>query len=134
MGLLDNILKTATPAAEGQQSPLVSAVLATLLSGQGGGITALVQQFAAKGLGHIISSWIGTGENLPISPEQVLSVLGAEKVQAIATKAGMSPDAAQTGLAQVLPQLINQLTPKGEVPQGDLLSKSIDLLKTKLSA
>jgi uncharacterized protein YidB (DUF937 family) len=134
MGLLDNILKTTAPAAEGSQSPLISAVLSMLTSGQGGGITGLVQQFTAKGLGNIISSWIGTGENLPISPDQILSVFGSEQIGAIATKAGLTPDATKTGLAQILPQVINQLTPKGVVPEGDLLSKGMDLLKQKLSA
>jgi uncharacterized protein YidB (DUF937 family) len=46
----------------------------------------------------------------------------------------MTPDAAVTGLAQILPQLINGLTPKGEVPQGDLMSKGLELLKGKLVA
>ena len=134
MGILDDVLKTATgaaPAADTPQSPLASAVL-SVLSSQGGGISSLVQQFASNGLGHIVNSWISTGQNLPISPEQIQSVLGSEQVQAIATKAGISPEAAQNGLAQFLPQIIDHLTPNGEVPQGDMMSQGMELLKGKL--
>lgn len=134
MGLLDDAMKAVTgtsPAAEGSQSSLASAVL-SMLTSQSGGISGLVQQFASKGLGNIASSWVGTGQNLPISPEQVHSVLGSEQVQAIANKAGISPENASSALAQILPQIIDHLTPNGEVPQGDLMSKGMELLKGKL--
>jgi uncharacterized protein YidB (DUF937 family) len=134
MGLLDDVMKAATgtaPAAENSQSSLASAAL-SILSNQSGGISGLVQQFASKGLGDVVSSWVGTGQNLPISPDQLQSALGSEQVQAIAAKAGISPDAANAGLAQILPQLIDRLTPNGEIPQGDLLSKGMELLKGKL--
>ncbi len=133
MGLLDT-LKAATgaaPASETSQSSLVSAVLSTLAA-QPGGMPGLVEQFQAKGLGGIISSWVGTGQNLPIAPEQVQSALGSEQVEAIAAKAGISPEAAKSGLAQYLPQIVDQLTPNGEMPQGDLMSKGLELLKGKL--
>ncbi len=133
MGLLDDVMKTATgaaPAAERSHSSLAAAAL-SMLSSQNGGLSALVQQFSAKGLGNIISSWIGTGQNLPISPEQLQSAVGAEQVQAIAAKAGISAEAANTGLAQILPQVIDRLTPNGEVPQGDLMAKGMELLKGK---
>lgn len=135
MGLLDDVLKAGTgtaPAAEGSQSSLASAALSMLSSNESGGIPGLAQQFAAQGLGHVVSSWIGTGRNLPISPEQLKSVLGSEQVQAIAAKAGISPEAASTGLARLLPQLVDNLTPNGEVPQGDLVSKGLELLKGRL--
>ncbi len=133
MGLLDT-LKAATgaaPAPATSQPSLVSAVLSTL-SSQPGGIPGLVQQFSAKGFGGIISSWVGTGQNLPISPDQVQSALGPEQVEAIAAKAGISPEAAKSGLAQYLPQIVDHLTPNGEMPQGDLMSKGMELLKGKL--
>ncbi|HVJ04747.1 MAG TPA: YidB family protein [Candidatus Saccharimonadales bacterium] len=134
MGLLDDVLKAATgapPAVEGSQSSLASAAI-SMLSGQSGGISGLVQQFASKGLGNVVSSWVGTGQNLPISPELLHSVLGSEQVQAIAAKAGISPEAASSGLAQILPQMVDHLTPNGEVPQGDLMSQGMELLKGKL--
>lgn len=138
MGLLDDVLKNvtgagaaATPAVDNSQSSLASAVL-SMLSNQSGGISGLVQQFTSQGLGHLVGSWISTGQNLPISPEQLQSVLGSDQVKAIAAKAGISPEAAQSGLAQILPQLIDHMTPNGEVPQGDLMSKGMELLKGKL--
>jgi uncharacterized protein YidB (DUF937 family) len=103
-----------------------------MLSDQSGGISGLVQQFTAQGLGHVVNSWISTGQNLPISGEQLQGVLGSARVQAIAAKAGVSPEAAKTGLAQMLPQLVDHLTPNGEVPQGDLMSNGMELLKGKL--
>lgn len=133
MGILDDVLNKATgvaPAVDNSQSSLASAVL-SMLSTQSGGISGLVQQFTAKGLGNIVNSWIGTGQNLPISPQQLQRGLGTEQVQAIAAKAGISPEAAQSGLAQILPQLIDHLTPNGEVPQGDLMAKGVELLKGK---
>ena len=135
MGLFDDALKSATgtaTATDGSQSSLASAALSMLSSNETGGISGIAKQFAAKGLGHIVSSWIGTGQNLPISPEQLQSVLGSEQVKAIAAKAGISPEAAQNGLAQVLPQLVDKMTPNGEVPEGDLMSKGMELLKGKL--
>jgi uncharacterized protein YidB (DUF937 family) len=132
MGLLDDVLGQGTgvaPAADSSQSTLISSVL-SMLGGQGG-ISGLAQQFNANGLGHIVQSWIGTGQNLPISPEQLQSVLGSQQLQAIAAKAGISPEAAQSGLAQILPQIIDHLTPNGQVPQGDLMSQGMELLKGK---
>lgn len=134
MGLLDDVLQRATgtePPPDGSQSSLASAVL-SMLSNQNGGISGLAQQFAAKGCGHIVSSWIGTGQNLPISPEQLQSILGSERVQEIAAKAGISPQEANAALAQILPQMVDHLTPNGEVPQGDLMSKGMELLKGRL--
>jgi uncharacterized protein YidB (DUF937 family) len=135
MGLFDDVVKAATgtaPAAEGSQSSLASAVLSMLSSNESGGISGLAKQFAAKGLGNIVSSWIGTGQNLPVSPEQLQSVLGSEHVQAIAAKAGIAPEEASAGLAKILPQLVDKLTPNGEVPQGNLMAKGMELLKGKL--
>jgi uncharacterized protein YidB (DUF937 family) len=134
MSLLDSVLKAATgaaPALDGSQSSLASAALSMLSSSQTGGISGLAEQFAAQGLGHIISSWIGTGQNLPISAEQLQSVLGSQQVQAIAAKVGLSPEAVNVGLAQVLPQIVDHLTPNGQVPQGDLMAKGLEILKGK---
>ncbi len=134
MGLFDEISKAASggsPATEGSQSSMVSAAL-SMLSTQNGGIAGLVQQFTSHGLGDVVSSWVGTGQNLPVAPQQVQSALGSEQVQAIAAKLGISPEAASAGLAQVLPSLVDRLTPNGEVPHGDLMSKGIELLKGKL--
>ena len=133
MGLLDDVLNKATgvaPAKDNAQSPLVSIIL-SMLSNQSGGLSGLVQQFTSKGLGNIVNSWVSTGQNLPITPDQLTRGLGGDQVQAIAAQAGISPEAAQSSLAQILPQIVDHLTPNGEVPQGDLMSKGMELLKGK---
>lgn len=99
-----------------------------MLNNQPGGIAGLAQAFQQKGLGDIAASWIGTGSNLPVSPEQIQSVLGSAPVQALASKLGISPDAAGSQLAQLLPGIVDRLTPGGQVPQGDLLSTGMGLL------
>jgi len=78
-----------------------------------------VQSFHDKGLSAVASSWVGNGENQPISADQVHQVLGSEQVQALAAKAGISPDMASSAIAQLLPRIVNHLTPSGEVPAHD---------------
>lgn len=137
MSLFDSVLKAATgtaPAVDGSQSSLASAVLSMLSNNQTGGISGLAQQFAARGLGHIISSWIGTGQNLPISAEQLQNVLGSSQVQEIAAKLGLAPEAVNAGLAQILPQIVDHLTPNGQVPQGELLAQGLEMLRGKFQA
>ena len=137
MSLFNSVMKAATgaaPALDASQSSLASAALSMLSSSQSGGISGLAQQFAANGLGHVISSWIGTGQNLPITPEQLQSVLGSGQLQAIAAKVGLSPEVVNAGLAQILPQIADHLTPNGQVPQGDLMAKGLEMLKGKFQA
>jgi len=81
-----------------------------------GGLEGIVAKFQQGGMGEIVQSWIGTGGNLPISADQIQSVLGSEQVQGL-TKA-MGIDSSQ--LASALPGLIDQLTPGGQLPQGGL--------------
>lgn len=79
-----------------------------------------------------MSSWISTDSNLPISAEQIQQALGHEQVQQLAAKAGVSPEAASSHLATLLPSLIDTLTPDGEIPQDGLLEQGMNLLKGKL--
>ena len=106
------------------------------LIGQRGGMGALVQKFQSNGLGEIIHSWVGTGKNLPISPEQIQSALGSETVINLAEKAGVSPEVVGRHLSQLLPNLIDRLTPSGQVSSEPLemqkiLSVGMELLKGK---
>jgi uncharacterized protein YidB (DUF937 family) len=68
----------------------------------------------------VVQSWIGTGQNLPISPEQLQQVLGGDTVAGLARQLGLSPQDASQGLAGLLPQLVDQLTPQGQLPQNGL--------------
>ena len=84
---------------------------------QHGGIGGLAQQFHDKGLGGLISAWISTGPNPPISPDQLTQVLGSGKVGQLAQKLGVDPQTAASTIAAVLPTLIDKLTPDGHIPQ-----------------
>ncbi len=74
-------------------NPLASSVM-QMINNQPGGLSGLLQQFHDKGLGGLVTSWVGTGQNLPISADQLQQVLGSEQVKELAAKAGISPDAA----------------------------------------
>ncbi len=135
MGLFDNIAGEAIGKLTGQgggSSGLLDGVMGLLGNNQAGGIAGLVQSFKDKGLGDIVSSWVGTGSNLPISPEQIQQALGAEQVQQLAGKAGVSAETASANLAELLPNIIDKLTPNGQLPSGDLLNQGLGLLKGKL--
>jgi uncharacterized protein YidB (DUF937 family) len=126
MSLLDDVLKSALggqgQASAGQASSLVKGVLDLLDDPQGGGLDGLSQGFAKQGLGDVVSSWIGTGANRSISPEQLTSALGSARISELARSAGLSASQAPGLLAALLPALIDKLTPDGEVPQRALLA------------
>ncbi|MEJ2103858.1 MAG: YidB family protein [Ignavibacteriaceae bacterium] len=124
MDLMDS-LKSAIGGGN-KQNDLMSIIM-SLIGGQGG-INNLISQFAAKGLGDVINSWIGTGKNLPISGDQLQSVFGKDKISQLASKVGMDNNAFTSQLSNLLPQVIDKLTPDGKVPEGDIMSKGMDLL------
>ncbi len=134
MGLFDEILKGigSLTGGEGGQSGLMDQVLSMINDESTGGISGLVEKFKSGGLGDVVSSWIGTGENQEISAEQLEQTLGSEKIQAIAEKLGVSGADASAGLASILPQIIDKLTPDGTLPEGGLLDQGLDFLKKKL--
>jgi uncharacterized protein YidB (DUF937 family) len=129
MGILDNLTSLA---GGGEKSKLLTAVMGVVTSQQGGGLAGLVQQFSGKGLGDIVNSWVSTGQNLPITPQQVQQGLGANVIKELASKAGIAPEEITTQLTQILPKLVDKLTPNGTVPQGDIASKGLDILKGML--
>jgi uncharacterized protein YidB (DUF937 family) len=126
MGLLDDILKSAlggqTPASADQAGSLVNGVLDLLDEPEVGGLSGLSQSFQKQGLGDVISSWVGTGANKPISADQLAGVLGGARIDRIARSAGVSASLAPGILASVLPALIDKLTPDGQVPQQAALA------------
>lgn len=98
------------------QHPMASQLLSMFGGGnQGRGLGELVSIFQQKGLAGIVNSWVGTGANLPISAEQIEQTLGQERIQQIAAKFGVDPDTLKGQLAQVLPTVVDKLTPNGKV-------------------
>jgi uncharacterized protein YidB (DUF937 family) len=128
MGILDQIAGQVL-GASGKQNPMMDAVMSLLTSQESGGLSGLIQQFGSKGLGDIINSWVSTGKNLPISAQQVKQGLGGKTIAEFASKAGISSEDAVSELTRLLPQVIDRLTPDGKIPQGDLASRGMDLLK-----
>ncbi len=88
------------------------------LAGMGGlaGLGGLLSQFQQAGLGHIAESWMGSGPNQPVSPDQLQQVLGHERVNDLAQQANMAPHDMLSQLSQLLPHAVDQLTPGGETP------------------
>lgn len=134
MGLLDSVIgAVASNVGGGQQGGMMNIVMGMLANQQGGGgLAGLVSQFQQNGGGELIKSWVGTGQNLPISADQLASILGSEKMGSIASQLGVSQGEASGQLADLLPQVIDKLTPDGQVPQGDITSQLGGLLSSFL--
>ncbi len=133
MELFDSIAGKISGAlsesGKSQPGGLMDVVIDLINNPKTGGLQGLINLFKEKGLGDIVASWIGTGQNLPISGEQIQSVLGSEQVQSIAQKLGISASDASSGLANLLPQAIDKLTPNGQLPEGGMLEQGLALLK-----
>ena len=123
-----DILNTIQSALGGgnKKDDLMSSVMG-LLGGQGG-LDKMIGQFASKGLGDVIGSWVSTGKNLPISGDQLQSVLGKDTINNLASKLGMDKGALTSQLTNLLPNVVDKLTPDGKVPEGDIMSKGMDIL------
>jgi len=122
-----DILNSIQSALGGdKKDDLMSSVMG-LLGGQGG-LQNLISQFDSKGLGDVIGSWVGTGQNKSISPDQLQGVLGNDAVKNIASKLGMDTKSVTSQLSNLLPQVVDKLTPDGKVPEGDIMSQASDLL------
>ncbi len=136
MGLLDTVLGALNnnqtgAGATGSSDPkaiLIQTVVTMIASNQSGGLSGLLNNLQNAGLGHLVDSWVGNGQNHPISNEQVEQTLGSDQLNQMAQTAGVSKDDAATHLASILPEIINHLTPNGQVPSSGEVS-AIDLLQ-----
>ncbi len=133
MGLFDTILG-GLEATDTQHAALYTEVGS--LVNQAGGVSGLTQQFQQKGLGGLISGWISNGPNPGITGEQIIDVLGKDKVAAIAAKAGLSEDQVAAGVSKLLPLVVDHLTPNGTVPplSPTDVNAALGQLKQKLSS
>ena len=94
-----------------------------------GGISGLIEAFKNNHLGDIISSWISTGENMPVSADQIVQTLGPDKIQNIAQKIDMSSEDLSQHLSQLIPQIVDKLTPDGNVPGPSVFENGLNLIK-----
>jgi uncharacterized protein YidB (DUF937 family) len=135
MGIFDQLGQAAAGmmGGGGNQNPLMQAAVGLLGKNSPiGGLAGLIQAFQKNGLGDIVNSWVGTGRNLPISPEQVQQGLGGDLLKQLAAQAGLSTQAAGGQLANLLPGLIDKLTPEGRMPESNLIEQGLNLLRGKL--
>ena len=128
MGLLDSVLGMVTggQGGGGGNAALINVVVGMLAnsaqggSGGGGGLGDLIGKFQQAGMGDVVGSWIGSGQNAPISGDQLHNVLGSDTISSIAQQLGLSHGDAAGQLAQMLPQVLDKLTPSGQAPAGGL--------------
>jgi uncharacterized protein YidB (DUF937 family) len=136
MDLLKSVLGGLAAAAQGNAAPTqtqpggldlaaLAPVLLALLAGKGGsagggagGLEGLVGQLTQGGLGDIVQSWIGRGQNMPVSGNQLESALGSDVLGQLGGQLGMNGGQLGDVLAQALPGLIDRMTPEGQLPQG----------------
>ncbi len=122
MGLMDSLLGAAASAmggngTEGGQNQALQ--LAMQLIQQQGGVGGLMNQLQQGGLGDALNSWVSNGGNQSVSAEQLQSALGSEQLQQAASAVGVDSSKAGDLLSQVLPQLINGITPNGNAADAD---------------
>lgn len=126
MGILDSI-KSAIGGGEGEGSgkPDLMSIITGLIGGSGG-LGGIVKQFTEKGLGDVVSSWIGKGDNAPVSPDQVKDAFGEDAIKDISEKTGMDTKEVTEQLSDKLPQIVDKLTPDGKIPEGDEAGLGLD--------
>jgi uncharacterized protein YidB (DUF937 family) len=123
MGLFDSVLGAVSSQLQQQvANGNLNQVLGKLLANNGelGGLQGMMDKFNQAGLGNVLNSWIGTGSNLPISGDQLASALGPDTLDKLAGQVGLDGSQLSDQLAQILPGLVDKLTPHGTAPQGGL--------------
>jgi uncharacterized protein YidB (DUF937 family) len=144
MGLLDGLLGQVmggmmrgagqAPMQGQSQNPLLQIALQMLQ--QNGGLSGVLGKMQQAGYGQQAQSWIGTGQNMPIDPGALSQIFGHGQLGQLAEQFGLSPQQASDGLADVLPQVVDQMTPQGQVPDNhsDLVQQALAMLQQGRSA
>jgi uncharacterized protein YidB (DUF937 family) len=117
-GLFSEILSGLSGSDQQNAAPVKNALTDVLGLNNPNGISGLISQFSSNGLGQHVMSWIGTGQNTPITAEDVQNVLSNEQVQALIQKTGLPVEALMPLVAKLLPHTVDQATPDGQIPQG----------------
>jgi uncharacterized protein YidB (DUF937 family) len=133
MALFDQIIGAVLGGANDSGATTHAALLETLASSEGG-LGGILSKFQGAGLGDVVGSWIGTGQNQPISPEMIHQVLGSQVMQELAAKIGLPLDQVSALVAEHLPQVVDGLTPSGQVQPdtgSELIAAGTALLKSR---
>lgn len=131
--MLDQIIKqVGGQFGLGDKGGDLMALVTQHLQGQGG-LQGLISNLQEKGLGEQAASWVGTGENQPMSAEQAQNALGPDFIQDAASKLGVQPDQVSGAVAGMMPDMVDKMTPGGNIPEGfDLASAAQGLLGGKM--
>ncbi len=139
MGLFDSVVgnvlnNLGNGGAPGGGNDMLKLVMGLIQ--QNGGLGGLLEKLKQGGLADQVSSWVGSGANLPLSAEQISQALGSGPLAEMAAKFGLDPREISSGLAKYLPETVNQLTPEGRLPDNandpDLLGQGLSALTGKL--
>jgi uncharacterized protein YidB (DUF937 family) len=130
MGLLDSVAGALVGKMLGGDNGNMANIAMEMFN-QNGGLAGILEKFQANGLGEQAASWVGKGENLSVSPDQITNVLGNSAIGDLAAKFGITPDMLSSQIATYLPTVIDKMTPDGEVSDksGDLLGNILGMLK-----
>ena len=119
-GALQGAPNANSNLAGGAGGALVVSQIIALIQQHPGGLGGLLQSFQQGGLGHVFQSWLGSGQNLPVTPDQLRNTLGADWISRITQATGLPQGQVESHLSTLLPQIIDHLSPNGQMPQGDL--------------
>lgn len=98
-----------------------------------GGLQGLIWKLSRSGLGQQAQSWVSTGENQPVTGSQVRSAIDTRQLKAMADRAGLTPEETSDQLAKVLPVVVNQATPQGQLPDNDPFASGLEKVKRMLA-
>lgn len=114
------IRQNSDQATTGLDANQLSSALGQLLGGESGrpDLGSLITKMQQSGLGDVVTSWLGSGSNVPVSPEAIISLLGSEKVQEFASRFGLSQESAKNAIASALPEIVDKASPEGSVIEG----------------
>lgn len=133
MGILGSIFNSVTGNSSETTNPsAMGGILEMLTGGSTGGIHGLINRLTDSGLGSTVKSWIGMGKNEPIEPAQLQNALGSDVMGQFASKMGISESEAATHLSNILPEVVDKLSPDGQLPEAHNMGNIQDLLKKML--
>lgn len=132
MGILDFLFGLLRGRSSGSRNMLADIVMKMVADPNKGGLNGLLKSCQDKGMGDECSSWVGTGKNLPLSVDQITKIFSGGQLADIARQAGISEKQAAGELKDILPEIVDRVTPEGKVPEGDMLSKGLDILRSSL--
>lgn len=123
MGLMDMV--GGMMGGQGNSKAALVQAAIKLVQSHPGGLQGLLAQFQSAGLGEHVSSWVGNGQNQPITADHVQQALTPDQLQSLSQQAGIEPAQASAGLASLLPDIVNHLTPSGGMPDAGQLQQGL---------